>query len=147
MLFGHIRRNTLHLKLAGGAVCQMKRIGVYAWLTVRFDGISEWLTVCVYVCGLFLLIGERVFICMCLLTGGSVPGPAHLFSSPNWWHHRNSMIRLILIAAAVAAVSVALGRPSSPVLHTHTHIEAFSLQELQRRFSDRWTLWMSKCWA
>lgn len=29
MLFGHIRRNALHLKLAGGAVCQIKRKGVY----------------------------------------------------------------------------------------------------------------------
>ncbi len=49
--------------------------------------------VCVCVCSsvgwksimwLFVFVGERVFICMCLLTAGSVPGPAHLLASPNW---------------------------------------------------------------
>lgn len=83
---------------------------------------------CVYWKGathLFVFVGKWVFICMCLLTAGSVPGPAHLLASPNWWHHRNSLTRLFLIAAAVAAVTVAMRRPHSVCLylsslHTHT---------------------------
>lgn len=128
MLFGHIRRNSSHLKLAGGAACQMKRKGVYAWgkrciLNIEF--------VCVCVCGRaavwfgrnVAVCARRVFICMRLLTAGSVPGPAHLLASQNWWHHRNSMTRLFLVAAAIAAVTVAMGRPRSFSLfpfHAHT---------------------------
>lgn len=29
-----------------------------------------------------VFVSEWVFICMCLLTVGSVPGPAHLLASP-----------------------------------------------------------------
>lgn len=68
---------------------------------------------------LFVFVCKWVFICMCLLTPGIEPGPAHLLTSPNWWHHRNSMTRLFLIAAAIAAVTVAIGRPhSSPLAYT-----------------------------
>lgn len=141
MLFGHIRRNAAHLKLAGGAVCQMKRKGVYAWETVRFDRICECVSVsvcapvwgCNSIMWLFAFAGERVFIWMCLLTGSSVPGPAHLLTSPNWWHHRNSMIRLFLIAAAIAAVTVAMGRPDSLSL-SHTHTQAFSWSNCRASF-------------
>lgn len=154
MLFGHIRRNSSHLKLAGGAACQMKRKGVYAWgkrciLNIEF--------VCVCVdelrCGLdernVAVCVRRVFVCMRLLTARSVPGPAHLLASQNWWHHRNSMTRLFLIAAAIAAVTVAMGRPRSffSLSLPRTHIQAGLTAEPVSDHPDCWTLWMSKCWS
>ena len=30
------------------------------------------------------IVGEQVFICMCLLMAASGPGPAHLLATPNW---------------------------------------------------------------
>lgn len=56
---------------------------------------GEFVNVCVCVCEsssmvwksmmwLFVFVDELVFICMCLLIAGSVPGPAHLLASPNW---------------------------------------------------------------
>lgn len=134
MLFGHIRGNALHLKLVGGAVCQMKRKGVYAWETVHFDRICECVCRCVRssvvwrsMMWLFVFVDELVFICMCLLMAGSLPGLAHLLASPNQWHHRYSMTRLFLIAAAITAVTVEMRRQLS-----YTHIQAFS-----------WSIWPS----
>lgn len=47
--------------------------------------------------------------------------PAHLLAPPNWWHHRKSMTRQFLAAAAIAAVSADF----SCCAHTHTQARAW----------------------
>lgn len=53
----------LHLKLAGGAVCQMKRKGVYACETVHFGRIRVWVRV-------LSTLGRKCIMWLCLSASG-----------------------------------------------------------------------------
>lgn len=166
MLFGHIRSDAaVHFKLAGGAVCQSHRKGVYAWETVHLiapsfvwgAGTAQiWFLVSVAECILFdycdfppknvTFFSVFFFVCLFLWAGLYTL----CYFNEIWWVYfglfkPDKVLKDTKYFKTIKFISLLL-YAFFPIWENYS-----SGTRLGRTtccdHSDRRTLWMSQCWS